>query len=114
MAKQQHFTRSYESHEQHAANFARGGVKESHARTWLAADTVDAWQHQRMNSALNPLLVAYPEASWLTVGDGRYGSDAQYIRQRGIIVVATNISDLLLKEAKDLGLIDEYKKENAE
>jgi hypothetical protein len=59
-------------------------------------------------------LIADPQARWLTVGDGRYGNDAKYISNKGGHALASDISDCLLKEAKDIGYIAEYKKENAE
>ena len=67
-----------------------------------------------MYKVLDPILIADPEAMWLTVGDGRYGKDAKYILAKGGDALASDISDYLLKEAKDIGYITEYKKENAE
>jgi ubiquinone/menaquinone biosynthesis C-methylase UbiE len=67
-----------------------------------------------MYEQLGPLIKFYPDAKWLTVGDGKYGRDAQFIQSRGIEVLATDISDSLLKEAKEIGFIKKYKRENAE
>ena len=105
---------SYKLHEQHAVQSLIGSVREKHAKPWLDQDTVDAWRHTRFYKSLDPLLMVYPEAAWLTVGDGRYGRDANYIREKGLKVLATNISDLRLKEAQEIGYIDDYSKENAE
>ena len=66
----------YTGQEKQYSQHARGGVMESLAKIWLENDTIDAWRHARMYSALDPLLETYPDASWLTVGDGRYGKDA--------------------------------------
>jgi ubiquinone/menaquinone biosynthesis C-methylase UbiE len=106
--------KSYAAHEGEYAEFAVGGPKENHAKTWLREDTVDAWRHNRYYHTLDPLLLGYPDSTWLTVGDGRYGKDAHYIQAKGFKVLATDISDHLLKEAHDLGFIGEYQKENAE
>jgi len=95
-------------------DYAYGGKKEKLAKTWFDKDTIDAWRHKRMYLLLNPLLIAYPRATWLTVGDGRYGKDANYIRSKGIKVLASDISDDLLKEGKEIGYIDDYSKQNAE
>jgi len=105
---------SYQSHENHFCSYAQGGEKEKHAKTWFKKDTVDAWRHERMYNSLDPLIIEYPNATWLTVGDGRYGKDAHYIKEKGLSVLATDISDILLKEGKEIGFIDDYKKENAE
>lgn len=104
----------YESSEKHYHDHSCGGPKEKIAKTWLEEDTVDAWRHERMYHLINPLLEAYPHASWLTCGDGRYGKDAHYIEKNGISVLATDISDTLLIEGKKAGYIRNYQKENAE
>ncbi|MDP2921173.1 MAG: class I SAM-dependent methyltransferase [Candidatus Omnitrophota bacterium] len=67
-----------------------------------------------MYQALDPILTAEPKAKWLTVGDGRYGNDAKYIMEKGCDALASDISDVLLKEAVDIGYIPKYRKENAE
>ena len=105
---------SYQRHEKHYYEHAAGGEKKQHAKTWLLQDTVGTWYHARMYGLLDPLLAAYPEADWLTVGDARYGNDAHYIRQKGLKVLASDISDVLLKEGKTIGRIDDFRKENAE
>lgn len=89
-------------------------TREKHAKTWLEKDTVDSWRHTRMYDSLVPLLKAEDSARWLTVGDGRYGRDAKYIIDNGGRAIATDISDVLLKEAKEMGYINDYRKENAE
>ena len=109
-----HVKKSYAADEIEYAQYSAGGLKEGHAKTWLRDDTVDAWRHNRLYHTIDPLLLSYPDATWLTVGDGRYGKDAHYIQARGGKVLATNISDHLLKEAYDAGLISQYQKENAE
>jgi len=114
MAKNNFIKLSYEKHELHFKDYAKGGKKEERAKSWFNTDTVDSWSHARMYSSIDPLLLSYPEAKWLTVGDGRYGKDAHYIQQKGLNVLATDISDVLLKEAKEIGYITDYRKENAE
>lgn len=114
MNPEESYQLSYKSHEKHFNQYARGGEMEDHAKTWLETDTVDAWRHTRMYNALDPLLEMYPDATWVTVGDGRYGKDAQYIQGKGLKVLATNIAEVLLKEAKEDGYIKAYSKENAE
>ena len=104
----------YECNEKHFHDHSCGGPKEKIAKTWLEEDTVDAWRHERMYHLINPLLEAFPHASWLTCGDGRYGKDAHYIENNGISVLATDISDTLLIEGKKSGYIRNYQKENAE
>lgn len=105
---------SYQDNSTHYGLFAAGAEHESRAKSWLDPDTVDAWRHGRMYAALDPLLQVDSSATWLTVGDGRYGKDARYISQRGGDVVATDLDDTLLAEAKDKGYISKFSRENAE
>jgi len=86
----------------------------SHAESWLRTDTVDCWRHSRMYACLDPVLSSYPEATWLTVGDGRYGRDAHYIQAHGCEVTASDISESLLRAGFERKYIDRYSVENAE
>ena len=83
-------------------------------RPWLEGKTIDAWRHSRMYAFVNPITKADPKTSWLTVGDGRYGTEAHYLTGRVKDVLATDIADAFLKEAKNAGYIKKYKRENAE
>lgn len=83
--------------------------------SWLRDDTVDAWRHTRMRSPLNPLIAHDDTGTWLTVGDGRFGTDALYLMRSGASTVhCSDISDTLLKIANQRGLIGTYSAENAE
>ena len=84
------------------------------AKTWTKPDTVDGWRHARMYRCLDPLLTVCRGASWVTLGDGRYGTDAHYLGEHGAEAVATDISDTMLRRAKEEGFIRDYRKENAE
>ena len=106
--------KSYARHADHYLKYGSGGLDESLAKTWFTEGTVDAWRHQRHYDLLGPVLGADPGACWLTVGDGRYGKDAHYLAQHGCSALATDISDVLLREAKRMGFIQDFKRENAE
>ena len=101
-------------HESHYAEFASTGPKQKEADAWLANDTVYAWRHRRMYDCLLPLIEAAKGSDWLTIGDGKIGSDARYLIEHGCPALPTDISDILLQEAKKNGLIPDYRKENAE
>jgi ubiquinone/menaquinone biosynthesis C-methylase UbiE len=77
-------------------------------------DTVDYWRHKRMHDTLLPILNNYKDAKWLTVGDGKYGTDAHYILKYTPNVLPTDIAEDCLKMAKETGFIPDYKIENAE
>jgi ubiquinone/menaquinone biosynthesis C-methylase UbiE len=104
---------NYQDNLKHYRDFAAGGKSEAMARTWLETGTVDAWRHHRMYRALDPLLET-EQGTWLTIGDGRYGKDSKYISDRGGDATATDLDDSLLKEARDLGFITKFSRENAE
>lgn len=81
---------------------------------YFREDTVDYWRHLRMYQTFDALLANYSDAKWLTIGDGRFAQDANYIYQKGIKVCASDICDSLLEIAKKLKRVDEAQKENAE
>ena len=60
---------------------------------------------------LQPFLQS--NSSWLTVGDYN-GFEAQYLIQKGQAPIASDISDIFLKEAQLQGYIHAYQKENVE
>ncbi len=74
----------------------------------------DAWRHRRMLDLVLPFISEFPEAEWMTIGDGNHGSDAYYLSGRGVQALATSISDATLKTSRDLGYIADYRVENAE
>ncbi|MBE7497056.1 MAG: class I SAM-dependent methyltransferase [Verrucomicrobiaceae bacterium] len=106
--------KSYRRHAEHYNEHVAGGPKEALAKTWFSRDTVNAWRHDRFYQLLDPVLHADQKTRWLTVGDGRYGTDAHMLMERGCEVVASDISDVLLREAKEQGYISEFRTENAE
>lgn len=76
--------------------------------------SVDNWRHTRMLASALPLIQGYPGATWMTVGDGSYGSDAGYLKECGVKACATSIVSEPLELAKKRGFIDDWARENAE
>ena len=105
---------SYQQHQKQFDKYKTGGKEENFAKTWLTSHTVNTWRHDRMYHLLDPIIKTQPQASWVTVGDGRYGTDAKAIIDKGSKALATDISDTLLKEAQEIGFIPDYRQENAE
>jgi SAM-dependent methyltransferase len=77
-------------------------------------NSVDAWRHDRMLKSLMPLIKAYPKAKWMTIGDGEYGSDANFLIKNGIDALSTSINDDRLRITSERGFISNYQIENAE
>jgi SAM-dependent methyltransferase len=82
------------------------------AETWMRDGTLDRWRHSRMLSLVKPLISS--NTSWLTIGDGRFGTDAHFILSCGGLAHATDISDKLLRVGSDNGFISSFSAENAE
>ena len=102
----------YDNQENEWAEYAKKRGKNNHSERWLRKNTLDYWRHHRMLSKLD-LFIKKGE-KWLTIGDGRYGTEAHYIISNGASALATDYSDKLLKIGKDIGFINDYQKENAE
>lgn len=76
--------------------------------------SIDNWRHTRMLAMSDSLILAMPKSRWMTIGDGRYGSDAAYLESQGVDVLATSLTDERLRIAHADGLISKYQCENAE
>ena len=51
---------------------------------------------------------------WLTIGDGRYGSEAAWLKRNGINCQSSDMHTNLLEDAYKKALIDSFSKQNAE
>ena len=86
-----------------------------HYKTWMNADNLDYWHHSRLRSFLEVIVKHFPNESWLTIGDGRFGTDANYLLKLGANSVhASDLSDDLLKIGSEEGFIKEFSSQNAE
>ena len=103
----------YDKHEEEWGKCINDEEKAKVAATWMQEEeTLDRWRHRRMLSQIKPLISK--KTTWLTVGDGRYGTDAHYIIRQGGLAHATDISDKLLKIGSQTGFINSFSAENAE
>jgi ubiquinone/menaquinone biosynthesis C-methylase UbiE len=98
----------------HMKKFLCDEDQKTKSETWFKKNTVDHWRHKRMRDSLLPIISCYPGTYWLTVGDGRYGTDANYLIEKGLKVHASDIQDELLRIAHERNFIKEYSKQNAE
>src|ERR1035437_628215 len=105
---------SYKSHEENIVKMVGNTDFEAFRRSYFDKGLTTSWLVQLTNNNLDPILDSDPGASWLTIGDGRYGSDAYYLIQKGFRVMATDISDAALEIGAEKGFIKDYHKENAE
>jgi len=86
------------------------------SETWINGEgTLDRWRHQRIYNLLKPIINNDKKKTWVTIGDGRFGTDANALMNMGAEkVLCTDISDILLKKGKEVGFIDEYSQQNGE
>ena len=103
----------YDRHEDEYEECLTNENKKKIADTWMEKGSLDRWRHERMLKLLDPIFKD-KTLKWLTIGDGRYGNDANYILEKGCDVHATDISDKLLKIGSEKGFIKSYSAENAE
>lgn len=104
--------KSYQKHIDHELNCQQNDM--AFNQTFLF-DTVDYWRHERMLKFVDPIITTYPNATWLTIGDGRYGSDANYLKRKGALNVhASSISTHTLDYSHKQGHIDAYSAQNVE
>lgn len=105
-----------ESHQRHQQHWRRLLTEEwaESAAKMLRENTVNGWRRNRFFETLPPLLKHWPGSSWLTIGDGRFGTDACYLLSQGVEAHATDITDEVLREAAARGFIRSYSAENAE
>jgi len=106
----------YDNHEEEWEKILNVESRKKIASTWLEQnDTIDRWRHYRMYKLLKPLINYDTNLNWVTVGDGRYGTDANALLSLGVKnVMCTDISDKLLRIGNENGFINQYSEENAE
>ena len=106
----------YDNHEEEWDKAITDENRKKIARTWIDQKlTLGKWRHDRMYGALKPIIDFDNKFSWLTVGDGRYGTDANALFRLGATkVMCTDISDKLLAIGNAKGFIKDYSCQNAE
>lgn len=105
----------YDRHEQEWDKALNDAERKRVADTWLETDNLDYWRHTRIRKPVIPFVEDNLDASWLTVGDGRYGADASYLLSLGLKSVhASDMHDALLRVGRERGFIKDYSAQNAE
>lgn len=103
-----------DSYARHRLDEEAQAERQSLPTRFSAPESIDNWHHERMLGALAPLLAHSAGTRWMTVGDGRFGSDANFLMDHVASVTATSISDSTLAFAKDKGWVTDYSAENIE
>ena len=101
--REEYSARSYVAHAaHHEANFAKG---EDHLYAMTHPDSLSHKILCRIYDVFHSLLKE--SCSWLTIGDFT-GVEAMYLAEKGQDAMASDISDVFLKEAYRLRLIGAY------
>ena len=106
----------YDRHQEEWDKCIHDEERKKVAVTWVQQnDTLDTWRHNRMYQFVQPIIKNFPNFEWLTIGDGRFGKDANKLMKMGAKkVFCTDVSDTLLRIGSEKGLIKEFAAENAE
>ncbi len=102
----------YDRHNEDYQEYLENGKKSKIADAWLNSGTLDYWRHERMLNLIKPFLKENDK--WLTIGDGRYGSESAWLKKNGINCHASDMHTDLLEIAYEKGIIDSFSKQNAE
>ena len=81
-------------------------------KSWFEENTLDKWRHKRMLEPVKAFIGK--NSTWLTIGDGRFGTEARFINDNGGTAHASDINIELLAKSKDMGYINKYSAQNAE
>jgi SAM-dependent methyltransferase len=103
-----------ESYKRHKLDEEAQAERDSLPARFARPDSIDNWHHERMLGSLAPLLKHARDTTWMTVGDGRFGSDANYLMGHVAAATATSISGSTLALAKARDWITAFSEENVE
>ena len=98
---------SHKKHQQHIENLTEDEV----FFQYLSKNSLRYKLNIRTLDILCPLF--NDRNSWLTVGD-LAGMEANYLIDKNQVVTASDISDILLKKAHEMGIIKSYSRQNVE
>ena len=102
----------YDKHDIQYSRYTKDIEQSKIADSWLNLESLDYWRHNRILDLIKPFL--NKNEKWLTIGDGRYGSEAAWLKRNGVYSHSSDLHTDLLDLAHKRGIIDSFSKENAE
>lgn len=102
----------YDKHDKEYQEYKKDKKKSKVANSWINQQSLDYWRHNRMLEPLRPFI--QKNEKWLTIGDGRYGSEAAWLKRNKVDCHSSDMHTNFLEEAHKKGLIDSFSKQNAE
>jgi len=103
---------NYDKSEENYLNGLSNESRRMIVETWLTNNTLDFWRHEQMLAPVKNLIEI--NSNWLTVGDGRYGTDANFVITNGGSAHASDLTDVLLSIGSQTGFVNDFSKQNAE
>ena len=102
----------YDNHDKQYEKYAKDKKQSKVADSWLNLESLDYWRHNRILELIRPFI--NKNEKWLTIGDGRYGSEAAWLKRNGVYCHSSDLHTNLLVLAHKKGIIDSFSKQNAE
>ena len=103
-----------ELHIRHLQGFMQDDETSSLYESWWNSATINHWRHTRLMSPALEVLADLNDFRWLTIGDGA-GMDAWRLINAGFNnTVASDLTDVVLKETHQRGFIHSFLAINAE
>ena len=102
----------YDKHDKQYEAYVKNEKQSKIAEAWLNLESLDYWRHNRILNLIRPILKQ--NERWLTIGDGRYGSEAAWLKRHDVICHSSDMHTNLLELAYKKGIVDSFSKQNAE
>ncbi len=102
----------YDKHDKQYEAYVNNEKQSKIAEAWLNLESLDYWRHNRILNLIRPILKQ--NERWLTIGDGRYGSEAAWLKRQDVICHSSDMHTNLLELAYKKGIVDSFSKQNAE
>ena len=102
----------YDKHDKQYEAYVKNEKQYKIAEAWLNLESLDYWRHNRILNLIRPILKK--NETWLTIGDGRYGSEAAWLKRHDIVCHSSDMHTNLLELAYKKGIVDSFSEQNAE
>ena len=84
----------YDKHDKQYEAYVKNEKQYKIAEAWLNLESLDYWRHNRILNLIRPILKK--NETWLTIGDGRYGSEAAWLKRHDIVCHSSDMHTSLL------------------
>ena len=92
----------YDKHDIQYERYIKDEEQTKIADSWLDLESLDYWRHNRILNLIRPFI--NKNEKWLTIGDGRYGSEAAWLKRNGVYSHSSDLHTNLLDLAHKKGI----------